>query len=335
MSDIVLPLISVVVPIYNVEKYLNRCVDSIICQTYKNLEILLVNDGSPDNSLQICREYENVDKRVKVIDKMNGGLGSARNAGIDIMSGEYVLFIDSDDYIDSEMISRLYTILQQNSADISVCKFCKVYDDHRDEQNSEPNIRLWNGKEALYQMFFPNGIGWAACAKMYRSSLFENVRYAEKVYWEDMATTYLLYEKAECIAETTEELYYYYIRSDSITGNKSAKRAVDAISNIEVIIRYYQENHPELVNAPKAFYAKIAPNFLVTLNNEEKESEIQQKCADAIVAYGKLAIKAKFIKKKYKIVIGGFYLVLKVSRTHAIQKKWFHRVCGKIAKYVK
>lgn len=331
------PLISVVVPIYNVEAYLRRCVDSIIAQDYTNLEIILVNDGSPDHCDEICAEYEKKDSRIHVINKPNGGLGSARNAGIEVMKGEFVAFIDSDDYIDTSMISRLYTLAVENDAQIASCKFCKVYteDNSIPEHNTEPDIKIWTQKEALYQMFFPNGIGWSACNRLYKSDMFENVRYAEGVYMEDMATTYLVYARADKIVESQEQLYYYYIRENSITGQKSSQRAVDAINNIETIYAFYKENYPEIAEAPLAFYAKIAPNFLVTLNINKFAEETQLKCVQAICSYGKLALKAAFVKKKYKLIIAAFYVILKLCKKNIIQKKWFHSFCKMIGKYVK
>jgi len=116
-------LISIIVPIYNVEIYLEKCLNSIINQTYKNIEILLINDGSSDNSLRICKKYQKKDKRIVLINKKNGGLSSARNAGIDKASGNYLLFIDSDDYIEIDMIEKLYNNIKSNNADISICNF--------------------------------------------------------------------------------------------------------------------------------------------------------------------------------------------------------------------
>ena len=116
-------LVSIIVPIYNVEKYIKECIDSIINQTYKNLEIILVDDGSPDCCPKICDEYSKKDKRIKVIHKENGGLSSARNAGLDVAKGEYVSFIDSDDVVDEKFIETLYNLCIENNCDISECNF--------------------------------------------------------------------------------------------------------------------------------------------------------------------------------------------------------------------
>ena len=122
-------LVSVIVPIYNVEKYLRKCVDSILNQTYKNLEIILVDDGSPDNCGNICDEYALSDSRIRIIHKKNGGLSDARNAGLDIARGNYILFVDSDDYIDETMVEKLYEALEKEKAEMSLCSFVYVNDD--------------------------------------------------------------------------------------------------------------------------------------------------------------------------------------------------------------
>lgn len=331
-------LISVVVPIYNVSKYLRRCISSIQKQSYKDLEILLVNDGSLDDSLSICEEYAKSDKRIKVINKTNGGLSSARNAGIDAANGKWILFIDGDDYIHEDMAERLYSLANNNNADIASCKFCKVYGDNcevRNDSGKTFEIRCWSGEQALSQMFYPGGIGWSACNKIYRKDLFDTVKYAEGVYMEDMATTYKLYDLCGKVVETTEELYYYYIREDGITGTKSAKRAVDAVRNIETIIDFYKEKYPQKLKDAYAHYAKIAPNFLVTLNCENTEEETQRKCVNAVRLYHKYALKAGFVKKKYKIIIRFFVFLTELRGEKLINSKLFHKFCLTAKKWVK
>lgn len=119
------PKISIIVPIYNVEKYLQKCVDSILCQTYKNLEIILVNDGSPDNCPAICDEYAKKDKRIKVIHKQNGGVSSARNAGLDVATGKYVQFVDSDDWVEPEYSKTMINLIEENNCDLGICGYIK------------------------------------------------------------------------------------------------------------------------------------------------------------------------------------------------------------------
>ncbi len=329
------PLISVVVPIYKVENYLRRCVDSILAQTYQNMEIILVNDGSPDNSLAICREYARADKRVHVVDKQNGGLGSARNAGIAIMKGEYVLFIDSDDYISPHMAEKLYTLIEEHDADISVCRFCRFYEDQAPQPKGEVEITTLSGADALREMFYPDRIRWGAWNKMYRASLFDGVRYAEGVYSEDMATTYLLYEKCDRIVCTTEELYYYFINRNGIMKSKPTKRYADEMVIIETMIDYFQKNHPERVRDAQAFCGKLAPNALVMLVANDAYPEIQEKCCRAVRDYVPLAIRADFVRSKYKIKLLAFRMLVCAFGQDGLKRDRFRTVCKKLQKYTK
>ena len=331
-------LISVVVPVYNISEYLKRCVSSVSKQSYDNIEILLVNDGSTDDSLSVCQELAANDKRIRVINKTNGGLSSARNAGIEAAKGKWILFIDGDDYIHEDMVKRLFSIAQKYDADIVSCKFCKVYGDNCEAKNVSAKtfeIKCWSGEQALSQMFYPGGIGWSACNKIYRTELFDSIRYVEGVYMEDMATTYKLYDLCDKVVETTEELYYYYIRDDGITGTKSIKRAVDAVNNIETIISFYEEKYPQKLQDAYAHYAKIAPNFLAALNSEKTEEETQRKCINAIRQYHRYGLKADFVKRKYKLVIRLFTVLAAIRGEKLVRSGVFHKFCSSIKKWVK
>ena len=329
-------LISVVVPIYNVELYIERCINSLLAQTYKKLEIILVDDGSTDSSPKFCDRYCEMYDNVKVVHKENGGLSSARNAGIEQMSGKYVLFIDSDDFIDQDMISRLYSVAQEQNADIVTCQFIKYYEDRPEEYYSEKKeMSIWTGEEALAQMFYPGGIGWSACNKLYRSELFAHVRYVEGIYWEDMATTYLLYEQCKKVVETPYRLYYYCIRTTGITGNKSSKRAHDAICTIETVSAYFENHYPHLAMFPHAFYGKTAPNFLATLCKNGDYPDFQLKCVKALKQYWKLAVKADFVKVKYKFVIIAFRFLVLFFGEKIVDRRFFIYFCKKIGKFLK
>lgn len=329
-------LVSVIVPIYNVEKYLHRCVDSIVNQSYANLEIILVDDGSIDDCSNICEYYKTIDKRISVIHKENGGLSSARNAGIDVMRGKYCLFIDSDDYIDPEMISTMLEVSKKEDADIVTCRFVKNYDNGKCESFKAPyRYKCWSGKDALIQMFYSGGIAWSACNKIYKSSLFDNVRYKENVYMEDMATTYRLYEKCNAVVETPYELYHYFIRTTGITGQKSPKRAHDSICNLEEMIEFFEENYPELAYAPKAHYGKIAPNYLVTLFLSGEYEDVQIRCINALSKYWSYTMRAPFVKMKYKPVILIFTVMCKLFGEDLREKKWFFYLCKMAKNFLK
>ena len=247
-----------------------------------------MNDGSPDNCKAICEEYEKKDNRVKLINKENGGLSSARNTGLDYISGEYVIFVDSDDYISNKMVEVFIQKAKETNADIVIGKHQNTYSDGRiDKSDVQFSDRIYTGREAMKKMFDPNGIGWNAWGKMYKAELFSSLRYTENIYWEDMDIAYRLYDKCNKIIEISDPLYYYYIRDNSITQSKSSKRAIDAVNNTEKMIEFYKNNCPENVDDAFAFYAKIAPNFLVTLSAKKEAMDIQKKCVNAIRQYTK------------------------------------------------
>lgn len=218
-------LISIIVPVYNVEKYLGKCLDTIINQTYKNIEILVVNDGSTDDSDKILKEYYKKDKRIRIINKKNGGLSSARNKGIDKASGKYLSFIDSDDYIENDMIETLYKTIFKEEADISICEFIEE-DEMNPKQVTQQQevINIYNKDEAIKELILDKKITNHAWNKLYKKDLFENIRYPEGRNMEDIATTYKLFLKSNKIVKTNQIKYHYIQRSNSIMGQLTKKR---------------------------------------------------------------------------------------------------------------
>lgn len=235
MNDI---LVSVIVPIYNVEDYLPKCIDSIICQTYKNIEIILVDDGSPDSCGQICENYKKKDSRIKVIHKENGGLSDARNAGICRAKGSYYVFIDSDDYIHERMIETLVEGVVSTGADIAVCSFKNVKEDEIIDIHSGINTGSYKLiSEDIDRLSYFYGDKYTeftvAWNKIYPASFFKEIKYPKGKIHEDEFTTYKLLELAKKIVYIDVPLYYYVSRSSSIMGEEfSLKRLhrLDAIS---------------------------------------------------------------------------------------------------------
>ncbi len=225
-------LISVIVPVYNVEKYLSNCLDSIINQTYKNLEIILIDDGSTDKSSNICDKYAKKDRRIKVIHKENGGLSDARNKGLDIASGKFISFVDSDDYINIHMIEDLYNAITINNTKIAMCKIkiTKKTDENIKIKHMKLNNiiltdneiydRLYNGSQAEMT---------TACNKLYKKNIFNNIRYPIGESNEDDAILHLILDKTKKISYIDNTYYYYYQRNESIMHKKNpkAKKSVE------------------------------------------------------------------------------------------------------------
>ena len=222
------PLISVIIPVYKVEKYLAKCVESVINQTYDNLEIILVNDGSPDNCPEICGEFAKKDSRIKVIHKINGGLSSARNAGLDIAKGKYISFVDSDDYIDSHFIEKLYERIIDDNSDMSMCMFMRIDENGKPIPSvlkSVPNRTV--DPEQFWNIELTDG-WWSRCVvswnKLYKADIWENLRFPVGKYNEDEFVIKDVVTKCSKISMLSDELYYYLVRSDSIMGEYNVKR---------------------------------------------------------------------------------------------------------------
>ena len=212
--------ITVIVPVYNVEKYLDRCMESILAQTYTKLEIILVDDGAADSSGAICDSYAQKDERVQVIHKENGGLSSARNAALDIAQGEYIGFVDSDDYISVDMFEKLYQACVQYESEIAICCHYTERGDRLliEEPIVDESIQ-YTGVEALELLIRDQGIRNYAWDKLYKASLFQSIRYPDGRNYEDIATTYLLFYRAKRICSIPRYLYYYQIREGSISSH--------------------------------------------------------------------------------------------------------------------
>lgn len=214
-------LISVIVPVYNVKDYVGKCLDSICSQTYKNIEIIVVDDGSTDGSGVICDMYAAKDRRIKVMHCDNGGLSTARNRGIAVARGEYIAFVDSDDWLEKVMYQSLYEGIKQHDADVSVCSFYYDYPDRSRAKCNSNKAYLWTGREALHQLLSGKRLKPMVWDKLYKRSLFDEIKFPDGRIFEDAATTYKIFAKAKKVF-FFERPYYHYIcnRPGSIMSQK-------------------------------------------------------------------------------------------------------------------
>lgn len=247
-------LVSVIVPIYKVEQYLTKCVDSICNQTYDNLEIILVDDGSPDNCPSICDRYAEKDDRIIVIHKVNGGLSSARNAGLDEMNGDFVLFVDSDDYIKADLVESMLKVSEEQSADLVICDFKYTKEEENDleylEKSNDKNIELKVIERIEAQkMYFDEPekreLLTVAWNKLYKRDLFQELRFPEGALHEDEATTFKILYLADKIVYMKKPMYYYLIRNGSIMASGFNKNRFDLFKAFNSKIQFYYE-HGEL-----------------------------------------------------------------------------------------
>lgn len=211
--------ISIIVPIYNTEKYLERCLQSLINQEYKNIEIILVNDGSNDNSLNICNEYKNKDERIIVIDKEHTGVADTRNIGISKATGNYIGFVDSDDYIDKDMFKKLINGAEKYKCEISMCDLIETSSINDEIKEYKLDFIQMNKKQALEQLLYDRNIGNYMTVKLFKKELFNGIKFPVGTLYEDISTAYKLFDKANNIIYIPIPMYHYYQRMDSIVNN--------------------------------------------------------------------------------------------------------------------
>lgn len=235
--------VSVIVPIYNVEDYLPKCIDSIQKQSYDNLEIILVDDGSPDKCGNICEEYKLRDERIKVVHKPNGGLSDARNAGMEVATGEYYVFIDSDDYVHPQMIEKLLDACDKTGADMAVCGFKSVTENENidmDTLNDVPVEEVVSDEDRINYFYEKKYVEFVvAWNKIYPAKYFENIKYPKGKVHEDEFTTYKLLEKADKIAFIDVPLYFYVQRQSSIMGQNFNVKRLLVMDALEERMNHY------------------------------------------------------------------------------------------------
>lgn len=228
------PTISIIVPVYNVEKYLQKCVDSILAQTFKDFEVLLIDDGSKDGSGMLCDEIATTDSRIKVIHKENGGLSSARNCGIDNATGKYIAFCDSDDYIDPDMYEFLLNNLEKEDADVSMCELYHCYSGKETYKHPADFYEVADAVRAIYIVMESRITSVTAINKLYKRELFEDgLRYVEGITAEDGRIIVDLLAKCKKVVISNAQKYYYFHRAGSITTKPLNERDYDVIDVYE------------------------------------------------------------------------------------------------------
>ena len=240
-------LISIILPIYNVEKYLNRAINSVVVQTYKKLEIILIDDGSTDKSSDICDEWKRKDARIQVVHQSNRGLSGARNRGIQEAKGKYIFLLDSDDYVSENVIEILYNQIINNNVDLAMCGFIKGMEEHYQFGNNDLlKAEIINGETAITRIYKDdvNALKYAsACAKLYKRELFDGVEYPEGKLFEDMYTTHKILFKCNKIAVVNLDLVYYYQRQSSIMNTSYNIKKLDYLQALQERCIFFEANN--------------------------------------------------------------------------------------------
>lgn len=290
-------LVTVIIPIYKVEQYLNRCVDSVLSQTYFNLDIILVDDGSPDRCGEICDSYKN-DSRVRVIHQDNKGLSGARNAGLEIAKGEWVTFIDSDDFVANNYVECLLSLCYKYSVNVSQCGVVRGKESVFSEESEETKERKWD----FHILYSSSGREYrtVAWAKLYKLFLFDSLRFPEGKINEDEDTVFKVLYNAGEIAITNQHLYYYYMSSESILRSPRKKMRFDVVSIYDDRINFLTNKGEEkLINVTKKeLCIRLILSYFSAKKNKYNKEDID-KIRDYFVHYysevkqGQIAMKER------------------------------------------
>ena len=296
-------LVSIVVPVYNVMQYLDACMESILNQSYHRIEVILVDDGSTDGSGQKCDYYSRIDSRVIVMHKENGGLSDARNKGIALAKGDYIMFVDSDDIVSLNIVDYLLGLCEQYSADISICDPVHCYITENINFEDERKITVFNAHDAIVEMLYQKSFLVAAWGKLFRRTYFDDVLFPYGMLFEDSAIMYKIFNKANVIVYGDAKLYGYMHREGSITTSKFSIRDCDIIKICQQITEDMSNESASLQAAVKSYYTAAA--FRVYLNaprNGKFEQEINE-CKKVLNKNGKNVIKDSNIRKKLKMAL--------------------------------
>lgn len=264
-------MISVIVPVYKVEKYLDKCVQSILAQTYKDFELILVDDGSPDNCPQMCDEYAKQDKRVRVIHKKNGGLSDARNYGTANAIGKYITYIDSDDYVTNDYLETLMSLIIKYDADMAVIGIEVFYEGETPKQRDQSKEYVYSGEKALEKMLYQDTLDTSACAILLPIELAKKYPFPLGKYHEDEFTTYKYYAEVDSVAVTTKKGYFYLQRKGSIM-HVVGKSSLDELDAADNLVNYCKKEFPNLVSAAES--KKFSDYCQIVLNNNFETNDV-------------------------------------------------------------
>lgn len=309
-------VVSIIVPVYNVEEFLAECIESILHQTLQDIEIILVDDGSTDGSGSICDEYRKLDERVRVIHKSNGGLSSARNAGIEEASGKYIAFVDSDDYVDTDMYKVMTDAADRYNADIVVCQHYQNENGHKIFKGKQlESAVMYHHDEALDNLVIETQMTSYAWDKLYRRKLFDGIRFPLNRYFEDFAVSYRLFDLADKVCQIPDALYYYRIVSTSISHSFSSdnwrKKYHDLLLNQIERIAYFKEKNYQTLE--EVSYARIVPYAFSDMIDAYRASDFEMYEADRkylLQIYPRLKNNT-YLSKKNKLLLR-VYLLPKV-----------------------
>ena len=325
-------LISIIVPVYNVEQYLPRCIESILVQTYKNIEVILVNDGSTDRSGKICEDYAQRDSRIRTIHKVNAGLADARNQGIQASAGAYCTFVDSDDCIAKDCIAYLYHMAITYRAQIAVCGYRKVYTAGgvSCKKKTKSAIRVYDSTHALKALLYQRGIITSAWGRLYKRELFSTISFPQGSQHEDVAVMYELFDRAGTVAVGDASKYYYMQRPDSIVHSAFHERRMDYIRFTQDCIAYMQCRRPELVKAAVSRHFSACFELLASIGSDTKQhTEAYEELVSEIKKYRKTVLCDRQARAVNRMAAMGAYPSIAAVQRLCVMQRMLSAKCSR------
>ena len=295
--------VSIIVPVYNVKNYLRRCADSIKGQTYKEWELILVDDGSTDGSGKLCNEIEKESERIKVVHQQNGGLSCARNSGIRVATGDYLMFIDSDDFIDRQYVEKHIVIAEQENADLVISDLIAFYEGNPLTINSGSvdSITHLSRKEALKEGLLQRKMDVSACAKLYKRELFEQIRFPEGELYEDFAIFYQIVFVCNNIIYMDYRGYYYLQRDGSIMHSGMSVERMKLIENSKKILMFCSKMDRDIYEAALYRYVVNHYQILKISINEQKYDRLSRELRKNIMGYFVVILMSPLVAKRTKL----------------------------------
>lgn len=309
-----MPTISVIVPIYKVEIYLCQCVESILNQTFRDFELILVDDGSPDGSPEICDKYAEMDSRVRVIHKQNGGLSSARNTGLDCAKGEFIAFVDSDDWVHPEYLECLYDAVQKENTDMAICGVEKFWDENPRVEQFPLIAGRVSREKAISLMTM---VAWIiACNKLYRRKLWDNLRFPEGYIHEDEAVIHRVIGRCDTIMAITEQLYFYRQTNNSIMRSEFNIRRTDYLSALaDRIVFSDQMKWSEVLNLSADKYAQLFFDYYFYFPRTTENEKYFQRMDASLKTALPCILKSKCVSVRHKIYLTSIRINPKIYLT--------------------
>lgn len=305
-------LVSIIVPIYNAKIYLEECINSIISQSYENLEIFLVDDGSTDGSAGICDKYAEKDDRIVVLHKKNGGQADARNMALEQIKGDYIAFADSDDILSNDYIEYMLNLAQSQDADIVQCEYIKFWNDEdlkRAKNNiNEKNYESYDASGSLREFSYQRKFAPSPWCKLIRRKVWGDIKFPLNMGYEDYAIMYKVLGRASKLIYSSHTVYFYRIHNLSTQHDKFTKKKKDRIIIADSLLKYVKENYPEIEQAARCRYCLAQLQYLMELPFDEKYRQDKKETMSNLKKYRASVLRDREVAKTLKIMLVSSYL---------------------------